>query len=79
MMERLKEFQSFLSKELRPEQYNGIINLMYIIYNPKATSDQIESALVMCYSIFKMIEFEIFLFHFKISHLFIAFKLKLLT
>lgn len=50
IMEMLKEYQSYLSKELPSERYNGIINLLYIIYNPKATSDQIESALVMCNS-----------------------------
>lgn len=47
IMEELNGFQVTLSKDSPPERYNGIINLIYIFYNPKATSEEIESALVM--------------------------------
>lgn len=45
-MDEVKECQSILSKELPPERYNGIINLIYIFNNPKATSEEIEYTLV---------------------------------
>lgn len=48
-IDKLKELKSILSKELPPERYNGIINLIYIFRNPKATSEEIENSLVMCH------------------------------
>lgn len=48
VMGKLKELQTILSKELPPERYNGIMDLFYIIHNPKSTSEEIESSLVKC-------------------------------
>lgn len=46
-LENLKVLESILSKQLPPKQYNGIVNLCYMIYNPNATSEEIESVLVI--------------------------------
>lgn len=46
-MELVKEIQSVLSKDLLPERYNGLINMDYIFKNPNATSEEIQSVLVM--------------------------------
>lgn len=43
----LRIFQAILSKELPPEQYNGIVNVEYAIVCENATSDEIGSALVI--------------------------------
>lgn len=43
-----KVFQRILSRRSRPEQYNGIVNLFYVIKYPNATAEEIESSLVMC-------------------------------
>lgn len=45
----VKVLQGILLKKLRPEDINGIINLMYAI-RPNATSDEIQSALVIFFS-----------------------------
>lgn len=47
-MEEFKIWQSMFSKQLPAERYNGFINLLYIFENPNATSDEIQSVLVMC-------------------------------
>lgn len=47
-MDKVKIVQSILSKQLPPERYNGLINLLYIFKNPNVTSVEITSALVMC-------------------------------
>lgn len=46
-MDNLEVYQLILSKQLQPEQYNGIENFFYITSNQNATSEQIESVLVM--------------------------------
>lgn len=46
-MDDLKIFQSILSRELPSEQYEGCINLSYILLYPNATSEEIKSSLVM--------------------------------
>lgn len=61
-MDGLKKYQSILSKELPPEQCNGIMNLAYILHNPKATTEEIESTLVICN--------EKFAIHADLKHLF---------
>lgn len=43
-----KIFQMLLSKKLKPEQYNGVVNLLYTIDYPNATAEHIESSLVIC-------------------------------
>lgn len=45
-IEYLKIFQIDLSKQLPPERYNGIINLIYITLYPNATRNEIEGGLV---------------------------------
>lgn len=47
-IDRLKIYQSILSKQLPPERYNGIVNLFYGIEYPDATTEEIESVLVIC-------------------------------
>lgn len=42
----LKIFESILSKQFPSERYNGMVNLLYVLTNPKATSEEIQSALV---------------------------------
>lgn len=44
-IDALKVVQSMLSKQLQPEQYNGIMNFLYL--SQTATPEQIESVLVM--------------------------------
>lgn len=44
----LKIFQSILSRQLPPERYDGLINLIYVLRYPNATSAEIEGSLVMC-------------------------------
>lgn len=51
IMEEQKIFHSFLSKQLPPERYNGLVNWCYIFLYENATSEEIEGALVMCDSI----------------------------
>lgn len=46
-----KLFQSILSKKVEPERYNGLINLIYVLVYPNATTEEIQSALVMCESV----------------------------
>lgn len=46
-MDILKIFQSILSKQLPPERSQGIMNLLYICFYTDATTEEIESALVM--------------------------------
>lgn len=43
----LKMLQSIFSKQLSSEQYNGMVNLLYVFTYPNATTAEIESALVM--------------------------------
>lgn len=48
-VDRIKILRSILSKNAPPQRYNGIINLLFVIGYPYATSDEIKSALVrMC-------------------------------
>lgn len=46
-MENIKILQSILSRQLPSERYNGIINSFYVFMYQNATSEEIESALVM--------------------------------
>lgn len=46
-IDKLKILQSVLSKDLPPERYNGLINLSYVFVYPNATTEEIESALVI--------------------------------
>ena len=46
-LDNLKIMQKILSRQMQPKQYNGIINLSYIILNRNATSEEIASTLVM--------------------------------
>lgn len=48
IIDRVKIIQTILSRQLTPEQYNGFINLDYSLTYQNATSEEIESALVMC-------------------------------
>lgn len=57
-MDKVKILQAILSKQLPPERYNGIINLLYIYNNPKATLTEITSALVICVKLKHSFEFE---------------------
>lgn len=43
----LKIVQTILSKQMPPEQYNGILNFRYMHINPNTTSEEIDNALVM--------------------------------
>lgn len=47
MMFNVKVFQRILSRRMRPERYNGIANIFYVIKYPNATSEEIESSLVI--------------------------------
>lgn len=42
----MKVLQSVLSKNVPAERSNGIMNLCYILFYPKATPEEIKSALV---------------------------------
>lgn len=44
-VENIKVLQAILLRKCRPEDINGIINLMYAM-RPNATSDEIQNALV---------------------------------
>lgn len=46
-VELLKMNQLILSKEFPPERFMGIINLEYVALYPNATTNEIESALVI--------------------------------
>lgn len=46
-LENVKALQSIFSKRLPAERYNGIINLLYINLYRNATSEEVESTLVM--------------------------------
>lgn len=43
----MKIFQSSYSEKLPSERYNGMMNLFYILFNLNATTEEIESALVI--------------------------------
>lgn len=45
--ESMKILQPIFSKKLPSERYNGIMNLHYITLNRNATTEEIESALVI--------------------------------
>lgn len=45
-VENVKVLQAILLRKLAPESINGVINLMYAM-RPNATSDEIQSALVI--------------------------------
>lgn len=73
----MKIIQSTFSRKLPSERYNGIMNLNYVILNPNATSEEIESALVnkkMCAELLRVghsnLKFKIILY-IKFSELFI--------
>lgn len=51
IMDDLKIIQSFFSKRLPPERSQGIMNLLYVNVYKNATSEEIESVLVMCGSV----------------------------
>lgn len=52
IIDYLRVFQSILAQELPPKQYNGIMNVEYILHYENATSEEIESTLVIiCASI----------------------------
>lgn len=46
-LEELKIIRSIVSKQLPPKRYNGIINLFYVVLYPNATSENIQSTLVI--------------------------------
>ncbi|XP_037040224.1 uncharacterized protein LOC119077144 [Bradysia coprophila] len=48
-MDYLKILQSILSRQLQPEQYDGVLNLLYIFLYQNATLDEKESALGYLY------------------------------
>lgn len=47
-LDDMKIVQSILSKQLPPERYNGVINVLYIFKYKNATTEEIENTLVMC-------------------------------
>lgn len=52
LIDYLRVLQSILAQQLPPEQYNGIMNVEYILHYENATSEEIESTLVkICASI----------------------------
>lgn len=53
-MDKVKILQMILSKQLKPERYNGILNLFYIfkIQNPTAKATEITSVLVIWANIY---------------------------
>lgn len=53
-MDFYKIKQSILSRQLPPERYNGVMNVIYIVLNPNATTEEIESALVISTIIVRM-------------------------
>lgn len=48
VIDELKILKSVLSKQMPSEQYNGMLNLLYILAYPNATTEEIQSALVKC-------------------------------
>lgn len=46
LIEHLKILQMIWSRQLSPDQYNGIINLLYVTFYPNATTKETETALV---------------------------------
>lgn len=46
-MDDVKILQELFGKQMPPERYNGLINLMYIFENANATETDITMALVM--------------------------------
>lgn len=52
-IENLKEFQLMLSKQLPPERYTSMTNLLYVTLYPNATTKEIESSLVKYVRIYK--------------------------
>lgn len=50
-MNNMKILHTVLLKELPPERFQGIMNVLYVGLNKNATSEEIEGALVMCDSI----------------------------
>lgn len=46
IMDLLKIIQSILSKRLPPAIGNGMVNLMYVVAYPNATTEHIENAVV---------------------------------
>lgn len=46
-MDDVKILQELFGKQMPPERYNGLINLMYIFKNANATETDITMALVM--------------------------------
>lgn len=52
----------FLSKHLPLERYNGIINFFYVLIYPNATSEEVESVLVILAAIeLKLVKFKMHL------------------
>lgn len=45
MVDNLQIIQSLLSKQLPPEQFNGVINL-FLAFRPNATEEEIQNAVV---------------------------------
>lgn len=43
----MKISQTVFSRKLPSERYNGIVNLYYIVYNPNATREEIDIAMVI--------------------------------
>ena len=48
LMETVKIIQTILSRQLPPERYNGMINLSFIALYQNATTEEIQSSLVIC-------------------------------
>lgn len=46
-IDNMKIIQTILSKQLQPEQYNGVVNFFYMLSNANTTSEEIEITLVM--------------------------------
>lgn len=67
-LDYFKIIESVFSKDLPPERYQGLMNLVYLHINPFASSEEIESALVMCGSVNRILipfEAEIYLMKFE--------------
>lgn len=47
MLENAKILESILSKRLPPQRYNGFVNMWYAMFCRNATSEEIQSALVI--------------------------------
>lgn len=43
----MKISQTAFSRKLPSKRYNGVVNLYYIVYNPNATTEEIDIAMVI--------------------------------